>query len=157
MAGAVLLKLACWRITWASSLSRGWLFCDPMDCSSHRAPPSTGFPRQEYWNALPFPPQGIFPTQELNSGFLKCRFWFRNRVLDSVPHGHGRGLGPRDALKKDSRCLSRVAAGKPRFPRLLPAPNTVSIFLYNSLNSLTKRRNKISVFFRWCVGKIEFK
>ena len=33
---------------------------------------------------------------------------------------HGRGLGPRDALKKDSRGLSRGAAGKPRFPRLLP-------------------------------------
>ena len=33
---------------------------------------------------------------------------------------HGRGLGPRDALKKDSRGLSRGAAGNPRFPRLLP-------------------------------------
>ena len=32
---------------------------------------------------------------------------------------HGRGLGPRDALKKDSRGLSRGAAGNPRFPRLL--------------------------------------
>ena len=33
---------------------------------------------------------------------------------------HWRGLGPRDALKKDSRFLSRGAAGNPRFPRLLP-------------------------------------
>ena len=33
---------------------------------------------------------------------------------------HGRGLGPRDALKKDSRGLSRVVEGNPRFPRLLP-------------------------------------
>ena len=32
----------------------------------------------------------------------------------------GRGLGPRDALKKDSRGLSQGAAGNPRFPRLLP-------------------------------------
>ena len=32
---------------------------------------------------------------------------------------HGRGLGPPDALKKDTRGLSGVAAGKPRFPRLL--------------------------------------
>ena len=32
---------------------------------------------------------------------------------------HGRGLGPRDAFKKDSRGLSRGAAGNPRFPRLL--------------------------------------
>ena len=33
---------------------------------------------------------------------------------------HGRGLGPPDALKKDTRGLSGVAAGKPHFPRLLP-------------------------------------
>ena len=32
----------------------------------------------------------------------------------------GRGLRPRDALKKDSRGLSRGAAGNPRVPRLLP-------------------------------------
>ena len=29
------------------------------------------------------------------------------------------GLGPRDALKKDSRGLSRGVAGNPLFPRLL--------------------------------------
>ena len=33
---------------------------------------------------------------------------------------HGRGLGPQDALKRDSRGLSRGVAGNPRFPRLLP-------------------------------------
>ena len=32
---------------------------------------------------------------------------------------HGRGLGPPHALKKDTRGLSGVEAGKPRFPRLL--------------------------------------
>ena len=32
---------------------------------------------------------------------------------------HGRGLGPQDAFKRDSRDLSRVVAGNPRFPRLL--------------------------------------
>ena len=31
---------------------------------------------------------------------------------------HGRGLGPRDALKKDSRGLCRGAAGNPRASRL---------------------------------------
>ena len=30
---------------------------------------------------------------------------------------HGRGLGPRDALKKDSRGLCRGSAGNPHFPR----------------------------------------
>ena len=32
------------------------------------------------------------------------------------PPGDGRGIGPHDGLKKDSRCLSRVAAGNPGFP-----------------------------------------
>ena len=32
---------------------------------------------------------------------------------------HGRGIGPQDALKGDSRGLSRVAAGNPGFPRLV--------------------------------------
>ena len=32
---------------------------------------------------------------------------------------HGKRLCPQEALKKDSRGLSWVAAGKPRFPRLL--------------------------------------
>ena len=32
---------------------------------------------------------------------------------------HGKRLCPQEALKKDSRGLSRVAAGNPRFPRLL--------------------------------------
>ena len=31
------------------------------------------FSRQEYWSGLPFPLQGIFLTQGLNSGFLHCR------------------------------------------------------------------------------------
>ena len=29
---------------------------------AHQAPPSTGFPRQEYWSGLPFPTPGDLPT-----------------------------------------------------------------------------------------------
>ena len=39
-------------------------FCNPMDCS----PPgssSMGFPRQEYWNGLPFPSLGDLPHPEI--------------------------------------------------------------------------------------------
>ena len=32
----------------------------------HQAPLSIGVSRQEYWSGLPFPPLGIFLTQELN-------------------------------------------------------------------------------------------
>ena len=50
--------------------------CNPMDCGLP-APLSMGFPRQEYWRGLPFPPlQGIFPTQGLNPRLwhlLHCR------------------------------------------------------------------------------------
>ena len=28
---------------------------------AHQAPLSTGFPRQEYWSGLPFPPPGDLP------------------------------------------------------------------------------------------------
>ena len=37
---------------------------------AHQAPLSMGFPRQEYWSGLPFPPLGIFPTTGLNLGLL---------------------------------------------------------------------------------------
>ena len=33
---------------------------------AHQVPLSMGFPRQDYWSGLPFPPPGIFPTQESN-------------------------------------------------------------------------------------------
>ena len=36
-----------------------------------------------------------------------------------IAPSHGRGLWPRDVLKKVSRGLSRVEAGNPGFPRLV--------------------------------------
>ena len=36
------------------------VICDPMSCSPP-APLSTGFPRQEYWSGLPFPPPRDLP------------------------------------------------------------------------------------------------
>ena len=42
-----------------------------MDCSL--APPSMGFPRQEYWVGCPFLLQGIFSTQGSSSGLLHRR------------------------------------------------------------------------------------
>ena len=38
----------------------------------------------------------------------------------SLLSSHGRGIGPQDVLKKDFRGLSRVAAGNPEFPPLVP-------------------------------------
>ena len=38
-----------------------------------RAPLSMGFPRQEYWNGLPFPSPGNLPNPESNPGLLHYR------------------------------------------------------------------------------------
>ena len=40
----------------------------------------------------------------------------RGRGSASLLSSQGRGIGPHDGLKKNSRCLSRVAAGNPGFP-----------------------------------------
>ena len=54
--------------------------CDPMDCSPP-APLFMEFSRQEYWSRLPFPLQGIFPTQGLNRRLLHLLHW----LVDSLP------------------------------------------------------------------------
>ena len=50
------------------------------------------------------------------------------RVSVSLLSSHGRGIRPRDALKKDSRGLSRVEAGNPGFPRIVQV--TSGVFLW---------------------------
>ena len=47
---------------------------------AHQAPLSVGFPRKDYWSGLPFPPQGIFPTQGSDPGLL-----FLHWQADSLP------------------------------------------------------------------------
>ena len=49
------------------SLSHVQLFVTPWTVA-HQAPQSMEFSRQEYWSGLPFPLQGIFPTQGSNLG-----------------------------------------------------------------------------------------
>ena len=42
-----------WKVK-VKSLSRVWLLVTPWT-AAHQAPPSLGFPRQEYWSGLPLP------------------------------------------------------------------------------------------------------
>ena len=35
--------------------------CNSIDCVASQVPQSTGFPRQEHWNGLPFPSPGTLP------------------------------------------------------------------------------------------------
>ena len=46
------------EVKW-KSLSRVWLFATPRTVA-RQAPLFMGFPRQEYWGGLPFPPPGKY-------------------------------------------------------------------------------------------------
>ena len=43
-----------------------------------------GFSKQEYWNDMPYPTQGIF----LDQGWNLCPLHFRHWQLDSLPLSH---------------------------------------------------------------------
>ena len=45
-------------------LSQVQLFATPWTVA-HQAPPSIGFPRQEYWSGFPFPSPGDLPNPEI--------------------------------------------------------------------------------------------
>ena len=50
----------------AQSLSCVWLFVTPWTVV-RQAPLSMGFPRQEYWGELPFPPPGDLPNSRIKT------------------------------------------------------------------------------------------
>ena len=55
-----------------SLFGRSVMLVPPLRTGAHQAPLSMGFPRQEYWNGLPFL-QGICLTQRLNPRLLHYR------------------------------------------------------------------------------------
>ena len=65
------------------SLSHNQLFLTPWTVA-HRALPSMGFPRQEYWSELPFPPPGDL----LNPG-IKLSPVSPALQMDSLPLSQG--------------------------------------------------------------------
>ena len=65
----------------ALSLSHVWLV-KTLWTVVHQAPLSRGFPRQEYWSGLPFPPLGIKPA----SPALASRFF--TTALSGKPHDY---------------------------------------------------------------------
>jgi len=58
----------------AQLLSRIRLSATPWTVAQ-QAPLSVEFSRQEYWSGLPFPTQGIFPSQGANSHLLHLLHW----------------------------------------------------------------------------------
>ena len=81
-----------------------WLFSSSLMSSSfaapwavaHQALLSMGFPRQEYWSGLPFPPPGDLPTQ----GVTPCLQWLLHWEVDSLPLSH---LGSQENMLPRSR------------------------------------------------------
>ena len=69
-----------------SCFSCVWLFAT-LCTVARQAPLSMGFSRQEYWNGLPCPPQGISPTQGLNL-CLSCLLHWQVGSSPLVPPKH---------------------------------------------------------------------
>ena len=99
----------------------GWLraqlcptFCDPMD---HQALLSMGFPRQEYWNGLPFPPLGDLPDSGIfliHGSNLHLLHW----QADSLPTPEFLGF-PCCSAGKESAWNARDVASIPGLGRSL--------------------------------------
>ena len=75
-----------------SVLSCVWFFATPWTIA-HQAPLSMGFPRQEYWRGLPFPPLGDLPDPRIElvslaSPSLACGF-FTTGTTWEVPTYNG--------------------------------------------------------------------
>ena len=79
---------------------------------AHQAPLSMGFPRQEYWNGLPFPTPGDLLDPGIEPVFLCVLQW----QVDSLPLCH---LGSPQGVKLIARHLT---AGKKANQRFGPGP-----------------------------------
>ena len=67
------------------SLSHAQLFVTPWTVA-HQAPPSVGFPRQEYWTGLPFPSPGDLPHPGIKLALLLHRMSIRSDCQCLVVH-----------------------------------------------------------------------
>ena len=56
-----------------------------MDSIAHHAPLSLGFPRQEYWSALPFPSPGDLPDPGMEPEFPALAGGFFNNEQPVKP------------------------------------------------------------------------
>ena len=69
------------------------VLCDPM--VSRQAPLSMGFPRQEYWNGLPFPSPGDLLDPGIKHSLLHC-----GQILYSLGHLYDIVITPRCNVPK---------------------------------------------------------
>ena len=73
--------LGCTGLLCAQSLSRVRLFVTPWTVAC-QAPLSMGFPRQEYWSGLPFPPPGDLPDTGVEpASHVSCASCIGRQIL----------------------------------------------------------------------------
>ena len=106
-----------------SCVSRSDALCDPMDCS----PPGSsvmGFPRQEYWSALPFPSPRSSSTRDGTQVFH-----ITAKILYRLSHQGSRG-GSNSHRKPVIREKSRASGWTPPGGHGSPAcPNSAASFI----------------------------
>ena len=114
-------------------LSHVWLFATPWTV----APLSRGFPRQEYWNGLPFPSPGDLPDPGIEPMFPAFQtdcFWFEppgNMQILCILYkglGHPRIFGSEGVLETIPAPLQMKGCSPSRPPLFPPFP--LSFFTY---------------------------
>ena len=71
----------------------------------------------------------------------------------SLLPSHGRGIWPRDVLKKVSRGLSRVEAGNPGFPRLVQVTSGGFSWWLGEARETGGGRGLSGLHWAWCIGR----
>ena len=91
---------------------------------AHQVPLSTGFPRQEYWSGLPFPPPGDVPDPGIKPKSSHLLHWQVDSLLTSRP---GQPLQQTDALHS------------------YPHPNPETVNLLQTQRRRTRSADKVQV------------
>ena len=81
-----------------------------MDYVTHQASLSMEFPRQEYWNGLPFPPPGDLPNQGSNPHLLLLLHWQAGSLPLHHLGGPQRLVG--GSFNKQENLLMKLFLGK---------------------------------------------
>ena len=74
------------------------------------------------------------------------------RVSMTLLSNHGRGIGPQDVLKGESRCLSRVESGNPGFPQLVTVTSGSFSWCLWEVRNTEELRGAARVQPRWIQG-----
>ena len=76
----------------------GPTLCDPMDCITHQAPLSMGFPRQEYWSAISFSRGSSWPRNWTHISCIAGRFFTSWATREDITETSG-GLDPSSEVR----------------------------------------------------------